>query len=175
MNISYSCIDSGYLAYRVYEFCEDFGHQRCVAIKGSDTQPIVVGTARPVTYTKQNKRRGNVMFRVLGVSMLKQQIYSKLKLAIDYENGVVPAVYYFKGLCSEVYRKVGGKDQWVKIVERNEPLDLRVYSYAAGYIQGYNRMNDEWFQKESTMFNPERKAYTARPVRQRRESDHWRR
>lgn len=186
MNISYTCIDSGYLAYKVYEFCERFGNSRCVPVKGSDTQEIIVGTARPLVYTKQNKKRGSTMLRVLGVSKIKELIYSKLKLSIDYENGTVPpgycyfpkdrSVYYFKGLCSEYYvenAKGRKKGEWVKAQLRNEPLDLRVYSYAAGYIQNYNRKDDEWFVNEAAKFKPERKEFTAPVKKERKKSDFW--
>jgi phage terminase large subunit GpA-like protein len=187
MNISYSCIDSGYLANIVYEFCERFGSSRCCPIKGSDTQRLIVGPAKATDYTKSgSKKAGTAMLRTLGVSILKEQIFSSLKLRIPKDGplaGVVPtgycwfpkdrSVYYFKGLCSEIFRIHQGREQWVKVVERNEPLDLRVYAYAAGQIVGVTRKENEWFDDQIAKFVPERKIYTATPVRERRKSDFW--
>ena len=188
MNISYSCIDSGYLAYTVYEFCERFGSSRCCPIKGGpDSQRIAVGQSHPVNYTKMNRKSGTTLFRTLGVSVIKEMIYSKLKLRIPKDGdlaGVVPngycwfpkdrSVYYFKGLCSEVHRLKDGRLQWVKVVDRNEPLDLRVYAYAAGEIQGYTRQRNEFFTQLIERYVPDRKEFTAPPVRQRRKDDFWR-
>jgi phage terminase large subunit GpA-like protein len=186
MKISYSCIDAGYLANTVYEFCERFGSSRCTAIFGKDEQRTFTTPPKPVNYTTQGKKYGTSMIRHLGVSVIKEEIYSKLKLKIEKDGpdaGIVPSgycwfprdrsVYYFKGLCSEVYRQVNGREQWVKVVDRNEPLDLRVYAYAAGYIKGINRKPDEWFDEQIAAFVPERKEFTKKPVRERRKNDFW--
>jgi phage terminase large subunit GpA-like protein len=188
MNIAYSCIDSGYLAYTVYEFCDKFGSSRCCPIKGVDAQRTVIGPAKTINYTKANQKKGTTLLKSVGSSVLKERIYSRLKLRIPKDGdlaGVVPngycwfpndrSPYYFKGLCSEVYRVHEGKEQWVKIAtsSRNEPLDLRVYALAAGEVIGIPSKPIGWFDDKINRFIPDRKEFTKKPVRERRKSDFW--
>jgi phage terminase large subunit GpA-like protein len=183
MNISYTCVDSGYLANRVYQFCSDFGSGRCAAVKGSDTQKTVVSQPKPVNINRLGKKVGNGMIYLLGVDQIKETIYSRLKLDVNYETGEVPTgycyfpktrdVYYFQGLCSEVRVVINGKRIWKKKVLRNEPLDLEVYAYAAAELAGVFRKTDEWFMSEIVKFAPDRQRFTAKSGRQRRKSDYW--
>lgn len=182
MKIKFTCIDSGYLSHRVYEFCDAFGSLRCVPVKGGpDSQLQLVANPKTVDINKDGVKVGSTMLRMLGVSLIKEHIYSRLKLFIDLETGEVPvgmcffpkerSVYYFKGLCSEAREKINGKLQWVKKVERNEPLDLRVYAYMAGYLEGWTRQKDQWFLDEIARYVPDRKEFTQKKVRERRPSE----
>lgn len=180
MKIKYSCIDSGYLTQKVYDFCDKFGSTRCCPVKGSDSQITILSQPKPANIVKNGVKSGTTMIRTIGVSLVKELIYSNLKLIVNKETGDIPSgycwfpktrnVYYYKGLCSEVNRMVGGRRAWVKIVDRNEPLDLAVYSYCAGYIEGIQRKPDEWFIDQIAKYVPERKEFTQNPPMIRKKS-----
>ncbi|QXW65648.1 phage terminase large subunit family protein [Streptobacillus moniliformis] len=134
-----TCIDTGgHYTNEAYEFIKPREFKRIFGIKGS-SQEYAPFIKRP---TKTNK--GQISLFSLGVSTGKETIMSRLKIDIpgprymhfpdDVERGYTET--YFKGLTSEnkvvTFEKGIRKVKW-KVVgdKRNEPLDLRNYSYAA--------------------------------------------
>lgn len=129
------CVDSGgHHTQAVYRFCRDKLRRRWFAIKG-------MAGKRPV-WPKRSSRNnvGRVNLFLIGVDAAKDQVFSHLKLTTpgpgychfpkDRDER------YFAGLASEVvetrwhkgfpireYKRRGGA--------RTEPLDCRVYAYAA--------------------------------------------
>jgi phage terminase large subunit GpA-like protein len=119
---------------------------------------------KPVDVTASGRKiRRGVNLWPVGSNLLKQEVYSALKLDRPTEESGDPLppgwcefpAYdegYFKGLCSEQMERVKGRRgyhvwQWRKVYERNEPLDCRCYGRAAAAIKGIDRWTDEdWRQ-----------------------------
>lgn len=157
-----TCIDSGDQTQVVYAFCREFSSQQVAAIKGSDEQVTMVGVPKPVDVTASGRKiRRGAMLWTLGTNLLKNDLYSCLKLERPtQESGEdLPPGWcdfpeygedYFRGLCSEQLTRKKNRAgytvmQWEKLVERNEPLDCRNYARAAAAIKGLDRWgDDEW-------------------------------
>jgi phage terminase large subunit GpA-like protein len=129
------CIDSGYMTETVYDFCRPRYRRRVFAIKG------VSGPGRPV-WPKRASRgaAGKARFFSIGVDAAKDQIFQHFRLATTGPGYChFPAgrdERYFAGLASEVVevkRRKGFQFREYKKLPgvRNEPLDCRVYAYAA--------------------------------------------
>ena len=178
-------IDTGYNTAQVYGFCRRFSLSQVVPVKGQEKQSVIISQPRGVDHKKRNTRKhsltGLVLYNV-GVSILKQEIYGFLKLKI--EEDVIPSGYcffptvydqhYFKMLTAESLTKelVKGFTRyvWVKIRERNEALDCRVYARAAAAISGMDRWKPEhWNALAATYGHRQDMA----PVKKRKKSDFW--
>ncbi|QHJ79153.1 MAG: hypothetical protein [Caudoviricetes sp.] len=141
INIAVTCIDSGgHHTNDVYKFCKAREHRHVYAIKGSSvadkpflTQPSKVG-----------EKKDTLLFMV-GVNAGKSAIMSALNLSSHGplychfpSEGKGYDLEYFKGLKSEIfkrdYKNGNNSAKWVKIYERNEPLDCRNYAMLAREI-----------------------------------------
>lgn len=131
-----TCIDSGgHHTQAVYEFCRGRYKRRVYAIKG------MAGAGRPVwpkAASRNNKGRVNLF--MLGVDAAKEQVYGQLKLTTHGPGYCHFPVgrddQYYAGLASEVVSTRFSKGfpirEWKRRSGvRNEPLDCRVYAYAA--------------------------------------------
>lgn len=154
------CIDSGYNTTHVYDFCRRFAPDRVVPVKGQESLNMAISVPKTVDVTRSGKRIGKVRVWSVGVSFLKSELYSWLRL--EKENGIAPPCYchfpqydenYFKGLTAEkqVKKIVRGypRFEWVKDYERNEPLDIRIYNRAAASIVGLDRLTPTQIEKMS--------------------------
>jgi len=165
LDIKVMAIDSGYSTQTVYSYVKQFSIRRVIAIKGSDTQSVILNQGTPVDIRKGNRkriRRATKVFTV-GVSKLKQELYGWLKLEYDDElNEHEPYGFchfpeydqeHFKRLTSETLeiKWVRGfkKHEWVAD-GRNEQLDCRVYARAAASYCGIDRFKEpKWDALES--------------------------
>lgn len=131
------CIDSGGAnTQAVYAWANGKMRRRIYAIKG------MAGPGRPVWPPQATKlKKGGRLFMV-GVDAAKDSIYSRLKLDSPGPGychfPVGRDADYFEGLTSESAQTTVGKSgypvrAWKKKSRhaRNEPLDCRVYAYAA--------------------------------------------
>lgn len=181
-------VDTGYNTQKVYDFCRRFLPHQVAAVKGSDTMQVVVTAPKSVDVKVDGKKIGRVKLWSLGVSVLKSELYGWLRLS-KAEDGTKPENFctfpqydgsYFKGLTAEqlmleknsrgytVYR-------WVKKVERNEPLDCRIYARAASVIAGIDRWENHHYDaviKQYITAAPKPKG-GERPQRSRSESSFW--
>lgn len=151
-------VDTGYNTQKVYDFCRRFMPNQVAAIKGSDTMQVAVTSPKTVDVKMDGKKVGRVKLWSLGVSVLKSELYGWLRLS-KLEDGSRPANFctfpqyegsYFKGLTAEQLMLEKNKRgytvyRWVKKVERNEPLDCRVYARAASIIAGVDRWEDHHY------------------------------
>jgi len=131
-----ACVDSGgHHTQAVYRFCRERIRRRVYAIKG------MAGPGRPVWPKRSSKGlSGKAILFNIGVDAAKERIFAHLKLASvgpgfchfpagrddRYFAGLASEaahVKYHKGFKTTEYRKRPGV--------RNEPLDCRVYAYAA--------------------------------------------
>lgn len=168
--ISMTAIDAGYRTTFVYSFIRRFlPGKKVIAVKGKDDLITPVGRpSKPennVLLGKQD-RRGIELYPV-GVSVLKERIYSDIQAKPDPETGEKPSNYvffpelpdeYFRQLTAEEARKTYKKGHevtvWEKVYKRNESLDNFAYALACYYILGIQRYSAAQWQQLSDMLFP---------------------
>jgi phage terminase large subunit GpA-like protein len=159
MPIYLAAIDTSAYTQVVYNWLRKQMPNKIFGVKGMDNLPMSLGASSPVDVNFNGTRiRRGLRIRQVGVSHLKRELYSFLKLEKPLPGDAPPPGFchfpeypqqYFQGLCAEqlIQRKVRGfaKHIWHKIFERNEPLDCRVYARAAAAAAGVDRMlPDDW-------------------------------
>lgn len=159
-------IDSGFRTPHVYDYVRRQSPGRVLAVKGRDDLALPIGTPKLIDFTLNGKRiRRGVRLWLVGSSMLKSDLYGRLKLerptdqeiaSVGWPDGFV----HFPMLDDEFFRQITaehfvvGKQksgkiraQWVKVYPKNEVLDLMVYNIAAWYAIGANMLSDDkWDQ-----------------------------
>ena len=166
LNVRLMCVDANFNTPYVHDFCKVWGFRRVIPIQGRDALDMPFSTPHAVDKTKLGKNIGKQKVWGVGVSYLKTQLYGWLRMKVETEGdsaGVVPNGYcvflpleghYFRGLTAEELRAVRSQRtnavryEWVKIYERNEPLDCRIYATAAAYMLGFERWSAERWKKE---------------------------
>jgi phage terminase large subunit GpA-like protein len=160
LKIFATMIDAGYRTQTVYDFTRKRGHRRIFACKGQSQQgKAILGrkTAQDVDHNGV-KIPGGVWLYPIGTDQAKELIYARLKISqpgpgcMHFPTGL-PDDYY-KGLTAErrvtKYEKGFLKTSWEKEAsDRNEPLDLEVYAYAAALFAGMKRVN--WDNLEASL------------------------
>jgi phage terminase large subunit GpA-like protein len=144
IKIRATVVDSGgHYTQRVYDFCEH--RHGVVAIKG------VSGEDRPFVGRPMKNTIGNHRVFPLGVDSIKKTVVGRLRVRDWDKAGYCrfPMEYdddYFRMLTAEEMRvkfRRGFKvKEWVKIRNRNEAFDLRVYNTAALAMTSIN-LNQE--------------------------------
>ena len=154
LSIAVMAVDSGYRTQTVYNWCRRYPMNRVIAVKGSDKLQILMNSGTIVDL-KRGKRRYARGFRMytVGVGIIKSELYGWLKLPKPTRSDeVFPPGYchfpeyedeYFKQLTAEQMMKklIMGRAFyfWEKVRDRNEALDMRVYSRAAASFYGIDR------------------------------------
>jgi phage terminase large subunit GpA-like protein len=151
-------VDSGYNTQHVYDFCRKVGLDRAFPIKGSDTQDRIVGTPRDVIVGQTGKKVPGLKLWTIGVAVAKSELYGWLRQTNTGD--AEPDGYchfpqydqrYFRGLTAEIMRPklIRGyrRYEWVKLYDRNEPLDCRVYARAAAAVFGMDRMDEQHWKR----------------------------
>lgn len=193
MGIQLMLIDSGYNTQTVYNFVRQFPPNRVRAIKGSDTLRLIYSQPKDVDLSYSgNKMRRALKLWTVGSSHIKSEIYGWLKQLKPTGNESFPVGYchfpqygedFFKGLTAEEIQikfiKGYRKYEWIKIRERNEPLDLMVYNRAAASMIGIDRFSDgDWREVEKQVAQPielgKNETKTVKKARKpRKKSDFW--
>lgn len=154
-SIAMLAIDSGYNTQAVYNWARRYPMSRVIAIKGSSSARMLVGSPSPVEITVSGRRlsRGYKVWPV-GVDIAKAELYGYLRLTIG-KDGHVPPGYchfptygddYFLQLTAEhlvATRKRTGRTrlEWVVQANReNHYLDCRNYARAAVAVLGLDRI-----------------------------------
>lgn len=170
LKIACTGIDSGHLTDTVYRFCEQRSHRRVWAMKGSshDAVPIVGAPSKKKTSLVNHP----VELYIIGTNQAKSSIYSRLRLSRpgpgychfheDYSE------QFFEGLTAEkaltVYTKGFPKVVWRKPPGiANEPLDIRVYQYAALLI-----LNPVWKALENRLESEPPEEVRAPPAKSKK-------
>jgi len=140
LKIAATCIDTGYLTKKVYDYCQKKVLKRVYAVKG------VHGTGKPLVGSISKKRSGKDRRKVdlypVGVDEAKTLIYTWLQ---EQEKGSgfchFPKINiynqeYFRQLTAEtvkiIYKNGYPEKKWsLNQHKRNEALDCRVYGLAA--------------------------------------------
>ena len=176
--ISGAFIDTGgHFTQQVYKFCKGKIRRRIFAIKGSSTpgSPLV---GRP---SKRNKLK--VSLFPIGTDTAKETIYARLEMEESgpgYMHFPVNEKYdeeYFNQLTAEKatikYTRGYPHRVWVKIRNRNEVLDIRVYAYACIELLNPNfdriaeKIQNELSEKKEETPAPEKKK-TEQPVKRKK-------
>ena len=175
MFISFACIDSGFNTTKVYDFVTRFSPNKVRAIKGTDHLRNIykMGNDLEFRFDGGKKKFAHKLW-IVGSSLLKEQLYSNLKLPSAGDNGVYPSGYihtpeldedYFRGLVSEGLQKTKKGYEWVKLYTRNEPLDTYNYARAAASMFGLDRFRDiDWEQLEGIQEPQKQSAEQAQQV-----------
>lgn len=132
-----TCVDSGgHYTNEVYKFCKARIYRNVFAIKGASTkdkplisQPSKVGEKKDTYLYLIGTESGKA--RVM--SALKNEAHGPLYCHYPREVGRGYDDEYFKGVMAEkyIYNVSKKSHEWKKVYERNEPLDLFVYNFAA--------------------------------------------
>ena len=155
VGLSMMAVDSGYNTQVVYSWVRQKNSAQVMAVKGSDTQAMLIWqpTAQDIDYQGKRVARGVMLWKI-GTSTAKSELYGWLKLpAVPNEVGELPDGFcsfpeydaeYFKQLTAEqlvlsTTRQGYKKYTWEKTRERNEALDCRVYARAAAAALGLDR------------------------------------
>lgn len=151
LKIACTCIDTGgHHTEMAYNFISPIENSRRIyGIKGQGGDGVAILNGFRKTKNKK------IDLLSLGVNSLKDLLYGRLKIfegpgkchfPKDASRGY--GIDYFKGLTAETKRLKGNRIEWVKIRDRNEPLDLRNYATAAIEILKPNFDNLERMSRE---------------------------
>lgn len=180
------CIDSGYNTTDVYNFCQEMGDpDMFIPIKGQQNQLAIFSAPHFVNRTDPNSgKEMSVRYYNLGVDVLKDEIYRKLKKTKDHDDPIGPPGYchfpgaytegYFRGLTAEKkiteYRDGFPHQKYVKEYARNEPLDCRNYARAALALSGYDEYGDALLD---VLYAEYHRQVVNEPKKKRKSSDYW--
>lgn len=169
MIIRSTCVDSGgHYTQQVYNYARQRAGKRVFAIKG------IGGEGKPIAGKPSRNNIGKINLFPVGTDTAKELIFARLKIT---EEGAgychFPFTHneeYFRMLTSEKkvtkYYKGRPKREWVKVRQRNEALDCRVYAMAALELMG---LNIEHLAKQgknkvkSSQAVPKRRTFKPRP------------
>jgi phage terminase large subunit GpA-like protein len=181
LRIAAAVIDSGFATQRVYEFCASRLKYRHFAGKG------IPGTSRPpVVISKSLAGDRKVRLALVGVDVIKQQVFSRLERgrSIRFDNDLEPS--YFEQLTSErrVVTMVRGQPK-ARFEKKNrharsEALDCLVYAFAARALVRFSPEQIEKALREPPRYpvqqSPEANFPSAKPESwwDRRNKDSWR-
>ena len=133
-------IDSGYNALRVFAFCLQSYPYRVVPVKGLKKLKMVFSAPKTVEIIRAKKRIGKVRLFGVGISYLRSELNSWLRLEKD-ENGVAPPCYcHFPQYAEHYFRGLTAKQ---KLCERIGPLECRIFARAAASIAGLDILRPE--------------------------------
>ena len=155
-------VDSGgHHTQEVYNYCRN-RPIKTMSVKGSNTRnsPIIRPPSKQDVIWNGETVKDGVLLWNLGTDTAKSTIYSRLRLT---DPG--PGYMHFPiGLEDEFYLQLTAekrltqrdknnfpKYEWVKIRQRNEVLDCKVYSYAAALRAGMARAN--WQALKQALIN----------------------
>ena len=179
LKIACTGIDSGHRTNTVYRFCAERSQRRVWAMKGRGGEGMPI--ASPPAKKKTTIPGMPVDLYTVGTDQAKSSIYARLKLSrpgpgyCHFPDNYTEA--FFEGLTAEkaltVYTKGFPKLVWKKPAGvPNEPLDIRVYQFAALSI-----LNPVWkaLQKrleseppQETEAEPDDEPKKAKPKRKRK-------
>ena len=172
MTIRASCVDSGgHYTQQVYNYCRLRAGRRVFAIKG------IGGEGKPIVGRPTKNNIGKINLFPVGVDTTKELVYARLKIQTEgdgychFPEG--RGEEFFRMLTAEKkmtkYFKGRPRAEWVKMRQRNEALDCRVYATAALGILNVN-IQAVAQQAQNRLQSPKEGAPARRPAMPRRNS-----
>lgn len=153
MPVTFTCIDSSYHSSIVQSYVLQFSPARVRAIRGKDELLRYYKMGSPITDNfdgSTNKFAHRIW--LAGVSFMKTEFFTNLKLPIEDEDGNFPAGFchfpeydreFFKGICGEALKLKNGKYSWERHYRKNEPLDTWIYARTAASMFGLDRFKEQ--------------------------------
>lgn len=163
MKISAVAIDTGgHYTHDVYNFCRLHAAEKFFAVKGDSQEgkPIAGRSSAQDVNFRGRILKNSVKLWLVGTDTAKDLIFGRLRIAqpgpgyLHFAAGL-PTDFY-TGLTSEVRRTIrtarGETHRWVKVTQRNEPLDTLVYALFASQRLGHHKMTEnQWAQMEQAL------------------------
>ena len=122
-------IDTGYNTDNVGDFCRDAGKLYKIFPLMGQGSPIKGGL-----FAETRAGKSRLKLWMIDVDAVKGIVLTRLSIPTGEKGSAhFPAHYdkkYFMGLTAEEQKTRGDKKSWVKIRERNEPVDTRVYAFS---------------------------------------------
>jgi phage terminase large subunit GpA-like protein len=167
-------IDTGFATTQVYAWARQQPAGRVVPVKGGPAGPALVSLPRAAEATERATRpgrrrraRGLRVWQV-NVHALKVETYGWLGLDAPAPGATPPPGWislpavgdeFLRQLTAEqlVRKVVRGieRQEWVKVYNRNEALDCRIYARAAAHLVGIDRLTDaDWTTLEAPFALP---------------------
>lgn len=166
MRISGAGIDTGgNHTHQVYGFCRKHAAEKYFALKGDsqEAKPIKGKATWVDVNAKGRILKKGVKLWWVGTDTAKDLIFARLQLKqpgpgyIHFSRDLPTA--YYEGLTSEVRRKVrtasGLKQRWVKVRERNEPLDTMVYALWVSQALDHHKFTERMWQRLEQALQPD--------------------
>jgi phage terminase large subunit GpA-like protein len=130
------------------------GPRTVVPVKGASSSEQHVRLVVSISQESAARKRGGIKIVSFGASFAKQELYGNLHLRRN-PDGSYPAGYthwpryddaVFQGVCSEErVVHASGRVEWVKVFERNEPLDCHNMNRVAASLIGVDHFTeDHW-------------------------------
>jgi len=173
LDIKASAIDTGgHHTQAVYKFCKPRIGRRIFAIKG------VGGEGKPIVGRASTNNHIKCKLFPIGVDTAKEIVYSRLKIKDQGPGYCHFPQYndeYFAMLTAEKvvkrYHRGFHRREWVKVRQRNEALDCRVYALAALSIVGVNVNIMAQRSKKDGASDEDIAKSKGKPVRRRKRPD----
>lgn len=166
MRISGVGIDTGgNHTHQVYNFCRKHAAEKYFALKGDsqEAKPIKGKASWVDVNAKGRVLKKGVKLWWVGTDTAKDLIFARLQLKhagpgyIHFSADLQTA--YFEGLTSEVRRKMrtasGLKQRWVKVRDRNEPLDTMVYALFVSQALDHHKFTERMWQRLEQALQPD--------------------
>lgn len=180
------CIDAGFNTSDIYAICRNLGNQELyVPIHGSSTQKTsILSTPKFANILDKSGNAFAVRYYMLGVDLLKDELYTALKKTKDQDDPLGPpgychfpgayAEHYFQSITAEKkvtdYKDGYAVQKYVKEYQRNEVLDTRNYARAGLALSGYDDYGDLFLE---TMYATYRQQIEEAPKKAKKRSDFW--
>ena len=158
LGLARMAIDSGWATQEVYHWARQQGPGRVLVVKGYESGSAPIGQPGAVEVTVHGKKiKHGVKVWPVATGMLKSELYGWLKLEQPTEESGEPhppGYCHFPRMPEEFFRQLTSEQlvprivkgyrrlEWVKVRERNEALDTRVYARAAAAQYGIDRFNE---------------------------------
>lgn len=157
-----TAVDSsdGVTSPHVYRFVREQQSDRVIAVKGSSRHmETYVDSARQIDLRLSGARASSgVKVWMVGTGFIKSELYSAFRMKpaeplpagwIHFAQGFSPEFYQQAVSETLATKRINGamRTRWIKIRERNEILDLLVYTTAAAAARGWHTWTDaHWDQ-----------------------------
>lgn len=178
------CIDAGYNTTEVYRFVATQDVEKWVAVHGgSEKQHRIFSLPQRAIKTTEDASTIAVVYYMLGVDILKDELYTLLKKNRDVDDPLGPTGFchfpeydelYFQGLTAEqkvlITKNGFSSYRYEKKFQRNEPLDCRNYSRAALAMLGYDEFGNAMFD---AVFKNYHRLSVADEKPKKKRSDYW--
>jgi phage terminase large subunit GpA-like protein len=171
LGIARMAVDSGWATQEVYGWARRQGPGRVLVIKGHESGSAPIGQPSAVEVTLEGKKiKRGVKIWPVATGMLKSELYGWLKLdrpTEESQSAFPPGFCHFCQMPEEFFRQLTAEQlvpkvvkgyrrlEWVKMRERNEALDTRVYARAAAAQYGIDRFGERhWKSLEEQIGQP---------------------